>query len=179
MFKLSGTLFSHLQIHGTNYLPISLPFHHSEGKNGSEKWEGRRRTIVLPNLNPKFSRVCFNCGFDRIFEEPARTSVRSANQRKQICGQSKKLRSTIIVTISSFSSGSPGLRKPDIPHPGHVCAAEFIREPSHAIGPPLSIIYLGNYSEAGSTPVAREPQIIERQALAVSPTTPPSPALDR
>lgn len=32
---------------------------------------------------------------------------------------------------------------------------------SYAIGCRESIIYLGNYSEAGSTPVARGPQIIE------------------
>lgn len=51
-------------------------------------------------------------------------------------------------------------------------AAEFIRGPWHAIGWSASIIYLGNYTEAGSTPVAREPQIIERHAFAVSPTTP-------
>lgn len=33
---------------------------------------------------------------------------------------------------------------------------------------PASIIYLGNYTEAGSTPVVREPQIIERKLLGVS-----------
>lgn len=48
-----------------------------------------------------------------------------------------------------------------IPHPGHVYRVGFIRERSCAIGRRESIIYLGNYSEAGSTPVAREPQIIE------------------
>lgn len=79
-----------------------------KGRTGSEKSERRRRTIVLSNLNPEFSRFCFNCGFARIFKEPARASVRPANQRKQICGRSKKLRSAIIiVTISPFSSGSP------------------------------------------------------------------------
>lgn len=83
-----------------------------------------------------------------------------------------KKRSVIIVTISPFSTARP---ETDIPHSGHVCAAEFIREPNHAIGRPTSIIYLGNYSEAGSTPVARGPQIIERQAFAVSPTTPAEP----
>lgn len=33
---------------------------------------------------------------------------------------------------------------------------------------PGSIIYLGNYTEAGSTPVVREPQIIERKLSGVS-----------
>lgn len=70
----------------------------------------------------------------------------------------------IIVTISSFSRSvdARGARGSDIPHPRHVYRVEFIRERCYAIGRRESIIYLGNYSEAGSTPpVAREPQIIE------------------
>lgn len=65
-----------------------------------------------------------------------------------------------------------GPRKPTFRTQATYVAAEFIRGPGHAIGRPASIIYLGNYTEAGSTPVAREPQIIERHAFAVSPTTP-------
>lgn len=85
--------------------------------------------------------------------------------KKQICDY----RNDLFVFL-----GKTGAPEADIPHSGHVCAAEFIREPSHAIGQPASIIYLGNYTEAGSTPVVREPQIIERQAFVVSPTTPPA-----
>lgn len=69
-----------------------------------------------------------------------------------------KNESVIIVTISSFSrSVTQGGRREecDIPHPRHVYRVEFIRERCYAIGRRESIIYLGNYSEAGSTPPRR------------------------
>lgn len=82
-------------------------------------------------------------GRDRKCNPPGGTNLRS---KKRI----RDYRNDLFVF--SFRVDARGARRSDIPHPRHVYRVEFIRERCYAIGRWESIIYLGNYSEAGSMP---------------------------